>query len=214
MATARWSITNTVRFIGRPSLRRFLAASLAGLPLLAAAATFQVTLNTTPLAGQQGYLAFDLYKGDPGTVNQADVSAFSSTAVLGASSVAGNAVGSLSGTVSLRSTTFFSEFLQAVTFAAGLTTFNLTLSDNFVAGNTPDSFALFLLKSSFQPYDTSDPSGADALLSVDLRSPLAPQVYTSAVTTISVVDEPGRLALLGFGLLFVAGRLPLLRRPA
>jgi hypothetical protein len=206
MATRRSSITDSSQVSRWRWLRRFLASTLAPLPLLSAAATFQVTIDTTPLAGQQGYLAFDLYKGDAATANQAVVTAFSSAVVLGQASVTGNVVGSLAGSVTLTSSTFFSEFLQALTFAAGQTTFSLALSENFVAGSSPDGFAVFLLNSALQPYDTSDPTGADALLSIDLRAPLSPQVYTSAVATISVVDEPARFVLLGFGLMMLAAR--------
>ena len=187
------------------SPRRLIALTLLWLPMLAVAATFQIRIDTTPLAGQSGYLAFDLFQGDPATSNQVTIAAFAGTATLGASTRTGNVVGSLPGAVTLVSSTFFGELLQAVVFGAGATTFNLTLSENYLAANTPDNFAVYLLNSAFTPYVTSDPSGANALLSVDLLSPLTPQAYVSGFAAISVVPELANAELMLAGLLLLAG---------
>ena len=193
------------------ALGRLLAASLACLPVVASAQNFQVAIDTTPLSGQSGFIAFDLYQGDPGTSNQVVVTAFTTTSQLGTASVFGNVVGGLATTLTLSSTNFFSEYLQGTAFAAGVTSFTVSLGDQYTPGNIPDSFAIFLLDASGVPFATSDPNGADALVAVDLRAPLAPQVFESSaaaatVTPLSAVPEPSAALLLGLGL------LPLLSR--
>jgi hypothetical protein len=182
------------------TLRGLLAAALVWLPLLAAAATFQFSIDATPLEGQSGYFAFDLYQGDPGTSNQVVVSSFSSTATLGAPSTTGDVTGDLQTSVTINSTTFFGEFLQPVVFGAGATTFRLATTENYVPPNIPDGLAIFLLDDTQMPFATSDPSGADALIAIDLVSPQTPKIYTSAVAVASLVPEPGRALLLIAGL--------------
>ena len=59
--------------------RWFALAALALLPALAAAADFEVTIDTTPLAGRSGYMALDLLAGSPRAVNDVQVSSFAST---------------------------------------------------------------------------------------------------------------------------------------
>lgn len=186
------------------------AAALALLPALAAAVDFEVSIDTTPLAGRGGYLALDLLAGTAGAVNVAQVGSFSSTSALGTATTLGDVTGSLAGTVTLRSTVFFSEWLQAVVFAPGLTRFTLSLSDATVAGGIPDTFSLFLLDTTLAPFPTSDPAGS--LILVDLSPPLTPQVFTSAFATasISVVPEPAAVMLLLLGLLAIGWRQKIL----
>ncbi len=172
------------------SLRGLCAALMAALPLWAHALDYQVSIDTTPLAGLQGYLAFDLLAGTPGTVNDVVVSAFASTSTLDVAAPVGNVTGALPATVTLRSTVFFNELLQGISFAAGITSFTLNFSTNHLPGDVPDNFALFLLDDTLTPYATSDPTGA--LLAMDLTAGAVPQTYTSSWATVSVqaVPEP------------------------
>src|SRR5258708_7339442 len=111
-------------------------------PALADPITFHVSINTTPLAGSSGHLAFDLLGGSPLQGNTAAIAAFATTGTLGSFSTFGNVSGSLTAPpVVLTTTMFFNEFLQGITFGAGVTTFDLTLSSNFLMGSTPDSFS-------------------------------------------------------------------------
>ena len=190
----------------RAFLLQLLAAALVGLPCMAGASSFLVSIDTTPLAGQTGFIAFDLYQGGAAITNDAVVSSFVTTATLGTPTLAGNVSGSLETAVTLRSTTFFNEFLQPVVFAAGATVFQLTLTENQQANANPDSFAIFLLNAARLPFVTTDPSGADALIVTDLVLPHTPQVYGSAFAVASVVPEPASASLLLAGLL-VAGCL-------
>lgn len=180
--------------------RWFVLAALALLPAVVAAVDFDVTINTTPLAGRSGYIALDLLAGSPGALNEVQLSSFVSTSTLGVSTTLGDVSGNLASTLTLRSSVFFSQALQALVFGPGLTQFSLSLSDSTVAGGIPDSFSLFLLDTNFAPFATSDPAGA--LILVDLRPPLSPQVFTSAFATasVSLVPEPAQRVFLPAGL--------------
>lgn len=189
-------------------LRSLLLAAgvLFGLTPALAGVIFQVNIDTTPIAGASGYLAFDLLGGSPLQGNMATISGFATTGTLGTSSTSGNVTGTLTTPpVVLTASTFFNEFLRSITFGAGLTTFDLALSSNFVAGSTPDSFSFFLLDSTLTPYGTSDPSGADALFAIDVTGTPAPVVFTSpsAMATLtpimSAVPEPGSCVLIVLG---------------
>lgn len=183
---------------------------LASTPLVASPLTLKVTIDTTPLAGLAGYMAFDLVGGSPLQGNVATVSAFATTGTLGGSSTSGGVTGTLTAQpVVLTASTFFNEYLQAMTFGGGLTTFTLVLTSSFVPGSAPDSFSLFLLDSAFAPYLTSDPTGASALFAIDITDASAPQVFTSASASARVVrvtaPEPGSLVVLLLGLGAMAG---------
>src|SRR5690349_3242891 len=161
--------------------------------VFAASIQFQVRIDTTPLAGDSGFLAFDLLGGSPLHGSLIRVSAFSTTGTLGTPSAAGSVTGTLSDPpLSLTASAFFSEYLQPIAFGSGRTTFSLLVNPVFTAGATPDSFALFLLDDSLSPFPTSDPTGANALFAIDLRDVLAPEAFTSSSASASfiIVPEP------------------------
>jgi hypothetical protein len=190
--------------------------SLLGSPLLHATLSYSVTIDTTPLDGVSGYMAFDLYGGN-GFNNVATITGFSSDSFpIGTScgdpsvTCTNDVAGSLTpGPLTLTSDPFFfNEWLQQVTFGH-LTTFTLNVTTAFTSG-TPDSFAFFLLDSTQTPYGTSDPTGADSIFAIDLvgDSNTTPQVFTStnipssftATVTPSTTPEPSPATTVGLGL--------------
>lgn len=169
-----------------------------------------VTIDTTPLAGVSGFLAFDLIGGSPFQLNTVTVTNFATTGTLGAASGSGDVTGSLTAPpVVLTASAFFNEFLQPITFAGGLTTFRLAMTTNF-SGSFPDEFSFFLLDSTFAPFATSDPSGANALVVRDLMDSVSTVSYTSDFASVriepvtsSAVPEPA----LGLPLTLICGVL-------
>ena len=102
-------------------LNRTIGSSLAAMLLAlsawpALAGPWMVTVDTAPLQGQAGFLAFDYLAGDPATTNQVQLSAFASNAGLGAASSSGDVTGTLvPGPLRLGGgAQLFSEWLQGV----------------------------------------------------------------------------------------------------
>lgn len=173
---------------------------------------YQVTVDTTPLAATQMQLAFDFIDGGLPS-NTVTASAFTTNGSLGVSSVSGGVNGMLPGTVALTDTSFFNEYLQLITLGTSLS-FVLdatTLGPDL--GSAPDSFSFFLLDPSTGfPLATDDPTGAGALLTLDIGgsatgvlrifSTLGGEAIVTAVPVIPMpVPEPGTLLLLGSGLM-------------
>ena len=143
------------------------------------------------------------------------VSGFTGAAPLGEVLSTGDVSGSLTAPpLTLASSTFFSEYLQAISFVAGAMQFTLDLTPGFTAGTIPDGFSFYLLDADFLPYGTDDPTGANALLAVDLDDAAALQVFHSEVARVSVVPEPPTLALWMLSLALLAGSGGLRRRLA
>jgi hypothetical protein len=184
---------------------------LAAAPFLYADVSYQVTVDTTPLAGHGGNMAFDLFAGNPAQNNLATLTFFTTSSTLSSGSTSGDVAGSLTpGPLVETADQFFNEWLQVVTFSAGVTTFDLNLTTNFVPGSTPDSFSFSLLNPSLIPFVTSDPTGSGRLFAIDLvGGDTAPQVFTSAFATATVTaigagaPEPNLLpfGFIGFGLM-------------
>jgi hypothetical protein len=199
---------------------RILCAALMSLlaaPFLHADLLYNVSIDTTPIAGTDGFFAFDLLGGIPFQNNLATITSFTTDSTLGAASTSGDVTGSLvPGPLTLTADQFFNEWLQAVTFGH-LTTFVLDVSTNFAAQTTPDSFAFFLLDSTENPLTTSDPTGANSVFAIDLvGANTSPQVYTSTggpapefTATVtpqaSGVPEPDQAPLLALCLAGVYG---------
>jgi hypothetical protein len=166
------------------------------------ATLFLVTVDTAPLLGLSGFLAFDFTAGAPVPGNSAVISGFSTNGTLGSSSVSGDVSGTLvPGPLTLGDAQFFNEWLQGVTVFGTTLSYQLNLGQNTVSGGIPDEFSFFLLNSAQVPFPTSDPTGADALFAIDLNGAnTTASVYTSNFATASVratgVPEPSTVLLL------------------
>jgi hypothetical protein len=189
---------------------------LLGSELAMADAVEVVTINTTPLDGTQGYLAFDFIGGTPVENNTVTISDFVSNATLGALTPTGGASGSISpGHGTLNDSQFFNELLQGVTFGSTLS-FDLDLTTNVFSGGIPDEFAFYLLDSTQNPYASSDPTGADSVFVIIVNSgTLTPDAYTSSSATatitsgnVAAIPEPGSVWLVIGGI----SSLALIRR--
>jgi hypothetical protein len=184
----------------------------AFVPFLHADVSYQVTIDTTPLNSVQGYIAFDLFGGNPLQDNTATITSFATTGALGAGSTSGDVTGSLvPGPLVETADQFFNEWLQPITFASGLTTFGLDLTTNYAMGTAPDSFELSLLDSSFTPIPTSDSTNS-SLFTIDLvGSATTPDVFTSSFATATVspaggvVPEPNLVPFACLSFVLMAG---------
>jgi hypothetical protein len=183
---------------------------------MASELTYNVTVDTTPLQGEAGYLAFDFFQGSGVQDNVTTISAFVTNGNLGMLTPTGDANGTISpgpGTLDDKNF-FFNEFLQAVTYGTKVS-FTLKLTTFGSKSATADNFSLYLLNSAQFPIHTSDPSTADSLISINITGPgLTPNVYTSAdatatvtpVTVVTGVPEPSSFWLAGLPLLSLIRR--------
>jgi hypothetical protein len=195
------------------ALAVLLIGGLFTEPLYATA--FLVTVNSTPLTGQSGYMALDFTAGLPVPGNAAVITGFASDSTLGASSGTGDVTGTLiPGPLTLTDAQFFNEWLQSISAFGTTLSFQVDLGSNVSPGGSPDSFAVFLLDSRFVPFATSDPTNADALLAIDLNGPnTSPEVYTSSFATATVraltgnIPEPATWLLIVTGAPFWMGQL-------
>lgn len=198
-----------------PLLIRFLIAtvlvSLGGLSLVADVIE-SVNIDTAPIQGQTGYLAFDFLGGAPVESNTVVISSFTSDASLGTLVLTGAASGTLvPGPATLNDSQFFNELLQTVTFGTTMS-FTLDLTTSVSPGGIPDAFAFYLLDSTQNPYTTSDPTGADSLFDINIDgSSLSPEVYASSSASSTVtpaaattVPEPNSVVLLAAAIVTLA----------
>jgi hypothetical protein len=157
------------------------------------AAVFQVTVDTTPLVGQSGFLAFDFIAGAPVPGNSAVISSFSTNSTIGSDLPAsGDVSGTLiPGPLTLGDAQFFNEWVHGIVSFGTTLSYQLKLGTNTVFADIPDSFSFFILNSSQAPFTTSDPSGSGALFFIDLNgSDTTPSVFTSTFATASVQSVP------------------------
>jgi len=151
------------------------------------ASSFKITIDTTPIKGQSGFIVFDFAGGSPAQKNTAAVSGFSTDSTLGSVTPSGTLTGTLTpGPLTLSDSTFLNEWEQQATFGARMS-FDLSVTTNNLPGSIPDEFSFYLLDKNQLPFPTTDPTGADALLAVDLNStnPVL-QVFKSSFASVIV----------------------------
>lgn len=157
---------------------------------------FPVTIDTSAHAGQAATLAFDLIDGDLAANTTVTISSFSTDGTLGSASSAGDVSGSLPGVVTLSDSAFFNELLQAITLGSTVS-WDLTIATSATNANPPDAFSFFLLEADGMTplFKTTDPTGANALvvidIGVDAEGNSIPHVFEPVPAS-----GPGALALL------------------
>jgi hypothetical protein len=164
------------------------------------------------LSGDPAQLAFSFVSGDSAS-NLVTISGFATDGVPGDAFATGGVAGILPDTVTIAEIDFFNYLLQTLTLGDAIS-FVLTLTQQFV-GPTPDQLALYLLDPDLgvPPFDTLDPTGANALFAVDVTGTDfgSYQVFHPTLTATPVgatpVSLPSSLLLLGAGAMaFVAVR--------
>lgn len=155
-----------------------------------ASPVFNVTLDTSALASASAVIAFDFIDGDTLINNTVTISGFTSDGAYNpaAAVTSGDVTGALDTTAILGDRPVFNELAQPITLGNALS-FTLTLSNRFSGLGLPDRFTLFLLDPALVPlYPTDDPTGADALLAIDLTGgAVAPVVYPPTATGGAIV---------------------------
>jgi hypothetical protein len=197
------------------SLRLFALTLLPALLLApgfgsarAGSVSYNVTVDTSSLNGQSGYLDVQFNPGGVGAASAtATVSAFASDGALqpGAqlNGVSGSVSGMLPGVLTLTNSTAFNDYFEG--FSHGNTiSFGLTLDGPAVGGAGPvgSSFAFSLYDSTgTMPLLTTDPNGSVLTVNVNADGSTSVKTFPQSptnntpVTTVSGVPEPASLAL-------------------
>lgn len=158
--------------------------------------TWQVDIDTTPLAGTGGYLDLQLNPGSSeAQAVQVQISNFSTDATLGAYLVDGAVSGSLAGVLVLDNSEALNAWLQELAFGSHIA-FTLDIDAALDAGSG-SSFAALLWDADFNPLLAA---AADAALRVDLLPGTAPSWVVSSSVQISAVPEPSIAVSLSAGL--------------
>ncbi len=159
-------------------------------------AIVNVSVDTSSLSGLFSVF-FQMTDGGNGVHNSVTVSNFSlgTGTLLPDDSAFGDVSGNLITGLTLSDGDFLNFFVQS--FNPGLAlSFQMTMSSLFDAA-TPDAFAFSILDASGAPITTSDPTGANSLLSVFFNGQ-TPEI-ASYGAQVTPVPEPGTFALLGLG---------------
>jgi hypothetical protein len=174
-----------------------------------------VSINTSGLPTTPESEIFFVFTDGSGT-GDANNTATLTTFALGGGAVGavdslntfGGATGDISSTVSLTDSSFTNVFAE--TFSAGTSlSFLLNLTTNLDAGGTPDQFSIAIADPSGTFISTSDPTGFDNLLVINLDSASpSSSTYSSLVNVSSpgpvTTPEPATILLLTAGLAAIA----------
>ncbi len=132
---------------------------------------YDVAINTSSLTGTGTTFTADFIAGGGTQSNSVTISNFSTDGTLVPGGVnSGSVSGSLPGTATLTNGTFFNELQQGITLGSTIS-FELDLTANAPSSGTlPDTFSVFLLDptASTSLTNTSDPTGSDSLLTVQV----------------------------------------------
>src|SRR5271169_1785517 len=154
------------------------------------------TLNTAALVGSPaGPFSLALVFTDGSGLGDANNTATLSNFSFGGGSAGsvittlGGVSGDLGSSVSMLDSSFFNLFVASFVPGSSLS-FLMDLTTNVDAGGIPDELSLVLFQGDGLPVPTSDPSGVDSLLRVDINSG-----QPTVSTFVLAVPEPSSLLL-------------------
>lgn len=181
------------------ALPLFGALALVNLGQTARAEHFDI--NTTTIVGQSGFLNFQFNpKTDGQTPFNDSVIVYNfSGGTLGAVDTAVNVTGSLPDGATISNTGATNELIQSFTFGKTLSFDAIFSSLNpdqaffepFAVPDEGNLFQFFVLDSGQNPFETTDPSGNNALVTIEQGADgfLAPS-QTYRLTSVASVPEP------------------------
>jgi opacity protein-like surface antigen len=212
-------MNNAMKII-RAILLVAVTSLLLGSLAAADAVSYHVTVNTSSINGQSGYLDFSLlpsaFDSQLATVQ---VLNFGTDGVVSANPafLTGDASGMLPGTISLDNATFFNDYFQDFTFGNSLS-FDLLLGgpalespDGVASGGSTFTFGMFA-NDQVTPLLSTSPNGEALDVNVNLDGTASYTTYPAAAgqpSAVQVVPEPASLTLLvsgAFGLLMFRKR--------
>jgi hypothetical protein len=189
---------------------------LTSTTALAAAITYEVTADTSSLAGTSGYLDLQLEPGPvPTNLVTASVSGFTTDGVLtGSAILSGEAFGQLPEPLTFDNQTTFNDYFQAMTFQ-NTAMFFVTLNGPTPAGGGPSAFNIgFYASDQSTALLTTSPDGIAGQIVINPdgsttpatfpSSDGQPSVLTITVATVSAVPEPATFTLAGIALALLA----------
>lgn len=186
-------------------------ALLMATPLTAWSYAFDVTIDTTNLAGTDAILAFDFIDGDGVINNTVDVSKFFINGFFDPNfgTLEGDVTSTNDTSATFHDGSAFNEVLVPVTLGSTIL-FRLETTNLFSAASlVPDAFSFFILNAttSLPLFATTDPTGSDALFVLSLDgSQNGLSLYTTASPSLSWTVQPAAVPLPGaFSMMLLAG---------
>lgn len=181
------------------------------LPARAASISYNVLVDTSTIAGTQGFLDLQFLAGGldalPALAEIAGFAAFDTTFAPTAD-LTGDAAGLLPGGATLGNGQAFNDLFQGVTFGQQFS-FVLTLSGAALSPGAPplsgSAFSLLLFGADgFTPLLSSDPDGR--LVSFQIAQNGQVGVETFGPADVNVVPEPATMWLVGTGIVALVAR--------
>jgi hypothetical protein len=198
-----------------------LVLGAAAAPAQAASITYAVHVDTTGLAGTQGYLDLQFLPGGfdalAATATVTGFNAFDTT-LTPPPVLTGDASGALPGDVTLGNSGAFNDYFHGLTFGNQFSFF-LTLTGDALSPVSPPlsgtAFSLLLFGSDgFTPLLTADPDGRLASLQIGPAGQVGVQTFArpqggdpaATVTQVEAVPEPATMWLMGTGVAALIAR--------
>jgi PEP-CTERM motif len=176
-----------------------------------ASAVYTVTVNTSSIAGQDGYLDLQFEQGPtPANLATATVTGFSTDGTLtGAGDISGDVTGQLPAMLSFDNQTVFNDYFQETTFGL-MEVFVITLNGPTPLGGGPSAFNIsFYAADQSTPILTTSSDGEAGQIVLNADGTTSVQTFPATLNgasvltitpTVSGVPEPATVGFMGLGL--------------